>query len=89
MSVRISSDNFEDYISQAQAARIRAVTRQAIGDLIKRGRLRSVRLAGRNLVLRSEVETFFELAKGRPVKNTAKINMPEPTCLKNNEVRQV
>jgi hypothetical protein len=77
ITTRISDEQFEDYISQAQAARIRAVTRQAIGDLIKRGRLSSVKLAGRNLVLRSEIETFYELAKGRPVKNAARRKTPE------------
>jgi hypothetical protein len=74
MNARIDGDNYEDYISQAQAARIRAVSRQAIADLIKRGRLNGVRLAGRNLVLRSEIECFVERSKGRPLKKTANDN---------------
>jgi hypothetical protein len=88
MSARISGENFEDYISQAQAARIRAVTRQAIGDLIKRGRLRSVSLAGRTLVLRSEVEHFIELAKGRPLKNAIERKTPGGIRLSKEEIRQ-
>jgi hypothetical protein len=88
MSVRTSGENFEDYISQAQAARIRAVTRQAIGDLIKRGRLRSVSMAGRTLVLRSEVEDFIQLAKGRPLKNSVKRKMPGGINHSKKEARQ-
>jgi excisionase family DNA binding protein len=47
-----------DLISQAEAARIRGVTRAAIRDLIRRERLRSVTVGGRELVYRSEVEAF-------------------------------
>jgi excisionase family DNA binding protein len=47
-----------DLISQAEAARIRAVSRAAICDLIRRERLRSVSVGGRELVYRSEVEAF-------------------------------
>lgn len=45
-------------ISQAEAARIRGVTRAAIRDLIRRGRLQSISVGGRDLVYRSEVEVF-------------------------------
>jgi hypothetical protein len=59
----------EDYISQAEAARIRGVSKQAIADLIKRGRLSKVTLAGRSLVLLSEVKAFVPKPKlGRPPK---------------------
>ena len=47
-----------DLISQAEAARRRGVTVNAIGDLIRRGRLRSVEVAGRTLVYASDVEGF-------------------------------
>lgn len=47
-----------DLISQAEASRIRGVTRAAIRDLIRRQRLRSVEVGGRELVYRSEVEAF-------------------------------
>ena len=47
-----------DLISQAEAARIRGVSRAAIRDLIRRERLRSVSVGGRELVYRSEVEAF-------------------------------
>lgn len=51
-------DAMSNLISQAEAARIRGVTRAAIRDLIRRERLRSVAIGGRELVYRSEVETF-------------------------------
>ncbi len=54
-----------DLISQAEAARIRDVTRAAIRDLIRRGRLRSVEVGGRELVYRSEVEAFEKDKPGR------------------------
>ena len=63
-------NSLEDYISQAEAARIRGVSKQAIGDLIKRGRLTAVSVGGRKLVLRSEVQAFVSMPKlGRPPKN--------------------
>jgi excisionase family DNA binding protein len=68
-----SEENLEKYISQAEAARIRGVSKQAIADLIKRGRLTAVSVAGRTLVLCSEVEAFVARPKlGRPPKNTGK-----------------
>jgi excisionase family DNA binding protein len=61
--------DLEDYVSQAQAARIRGVSQQAIADLIRRGRLTTVRVADRILVLRSEAEAFVAQPRtGRPLK---------------------
>ena len=61
--------NLEGYVSQAEAARIRGVSPQAIADLIRRCRLSTIHVAGRTLVLRSEVEAFIAKAKtGRPPK---------------------
>src|ERR1700678_410913 len=58
-----------DWISQAEAARIRGVSQQAIVNLIRRGRLTTVNMAGRTVVLRSEVENFIaQLKGGRPSK---------------------
>jgi predicted DNA-binding protein YlxM (UPF0122 family) len=62
-------EDLADYISQAEAARIRGVSKQAIADLISRGRLTTVNIADRTLVLRSEVETFVVQPElGRPKK---------------------
>jgi excisionase family DNA binding protein len=64
--------NLDKYISQAEAARIRGVSKQAIADLIRRGRLTKVSVAGRALVLRSEVEAFVAQPKlGRPPRKAA------------------
>jgi hypothetical protein len=64
-----NDEKLENYISQAEAARIRGVSKQAIADLIKRGRLSKVTLAGRSLVLLSEVKAFIPKPKlGRPPK---------------------
>jgi excisionase family DNA binding protein len=63
--------DLQKYISQAEAARIRGVSYQAITDLIKRGRLTTAIVAGRPVVLRSEVESFVAQPKlGRPAKKT-------------------
>jgi hypothetical protein len=59
----------DELISQAEAARIRGVSQQAIANLIRRGRLNTASVAGRTLVLRSEVESFVAKPKvGRPPK---------------------
>jgi predicted DNA-binding protein (UPF0251 family) len=58
----------EKYISQAEAARVRGVSKQAIANLIRRGRLATVSVAGRTLVIRSEVEAFVPQPVGHPLK---------------------
>lgn len=59
-----------EYVSQAEAARIRSVSQQAIANLISRGRLKSINVAGKTLVLRAEVEAFVAKPNlGRPRKN--------------------
>jgi hypothetical protein len=74
--------NLEDYISQSEAARIRGVAKQSIANLVRRGRLTSVTVADRTLVLRSEVENFVAQPKlGRPPKKagsfkTSKVKKP-------------
>ena len=66
--------NLADFISQSEAARIRRVARQSIADLVERGRLTSVTVADRTLVLRSEVENFVAQPKlGRPPKKAASL----------------
>jgi excisionase family DNA binding protein len=57
-----------DLISQAEAARLRGVTRAAIQDLVRRGRIRSVNVGGRALVYRSEIEDYEPGEPGRPRK---------------------
>lgn len=60
--------NPEDWVSQADAARIRGVSRQAIGRLIKKGRLATLTVGGKVLLKRSEVESFKPEQAGRPSK---------------------
>lgn len=57
-----------DLISQAEAARLRGVTRAAIQDLVRRGRIRSVNVGGRALVYRGEIEDYEPGEPGRPRK---------------------
>ncbi len=60
------SNDLSDLISQAEAARIRNVTRAAIQDLVRRGRIRAVNVGGRLLVYRSEIENYEKGLAGRP-----------------------
>jgi excisionase family DNA binding protein len=55
-----------DLMTQAEAAELRGVSRAAITDLVKRGRLRIVKMFGKKLVYRSEVEHFEPVRKGWP-----------------------
>ena len=63
--------NLRDWISQAEAARIRGVSQERIRQLVKEGRLQSLEVAGRKLVRRSEVEVFVAKPEGRPRKKAA------------------
>jgi len=56
----------EDLITPAEAARLRGVTRSAITDLMKRGRLEIVEFGGRSFLYRKEVESFTPKNTGRP-----------------------
>jgi excisionase family DNA binding protein len=55
-----------DWISQAEAARLRRVSRQAIAKLIRNGRLKSTVIGGHVLVSRADVLSFQPRAAGRP-----------------------
>lgn len=55
---RKDEGEISDLISQAEAARIRGVSRAAIRDLIRRSRLSSITVGGREFVYRREVEAF-------------------------------
>lgn len=64
---KAGAQDIKDLITQAEAARLRGVSRSAIQALVQRGRLRSVEMFGRNLVYRSEV-VAFEREKSGPKK---------------------
>jgi excisionase family DNA binding protein len=76
-STNNSDDDFDDWISQAEAARIRAVSKQAIAKLIRRKRIAAREIGGRMLVRRSEVEAFVPLPIGRPPKKAAPKKAPQ------------
>ena len=60
--------DLSDLISQAEAARIRGVTREAIYNLVARGRLNTKEVLGRKYVYRSEVLAFEPAKTGvKPV----------------------
>lgn len=66
MSTKNIEKTLGDWISQAEAARLRDVSRQAISKLVQAGRVRSLVVAGRTLVNRSDVLTFKPGSPGRP-----------------------
>lgn len=54
------------WISQAEAAQLRGVSRQAIAKLVRKGRLKSLTVGGHVLVNRADVLAFQPRAAGRP-----------------------
>ena len=60
-----------EWISQAEASRLRGVSRQAISKLVSNGRLRTVEVGGRIFVSRADVLAFEPNPAGRP-KGTAR-----------------
>ena len=54
------------------AARLRGVSRPAIADLVRRGRLHSYQIGERQLVSKSEVLAFKPQPIGRPQKKEIK-----------------
>jgi len=59
----------KDWITKAEAARIRGVSRQAIAKLVAKGKLTTLEIAGGTLVNRSEVEAFRPEPGGRPARS--------------------
>jgi hypothetical protein len=56
------------WVSQSEAARLRGVSPQAIGRLIKKGRFRTLQIAGKILLNRREVLNYKAKPTGRPRK---------------------
>jgi excisionase family DNA binding protein len=59
-----TGEDVGDLITIAEAARLRGVSRSAISELVRRGRLRSIEMFGRVLVYRSVVESFQKQKPG-------------------------
>lgn len=55
-----------EWVSQAEAARLRSVSRQAIAKLVANARLRTLEIGGRTLVNRLDVLAFEPNPPGRP-----------------------
>jgi excisionase family DNA binding protein len=58
----------DDLVTISQAARLRGVSPQAIDDLIGRGRLAAVEVAGLRLLRREDVKNFKPSKGGKPPK---------------------
>ena len=59
----------DDWISQAEAARLRGVSQQAIYQLVEKGRFRTLEIGGRTLVWREDVQNYEAQKGGRPRKD--------------------
>lgn len=58
--------NPDEWVSQAEAAQIRGVSRQAIHELVKKGRFRTYEIAGKILVWKEDVVMYEAKLGGRP-----------------------
>jgi excisionase family DNA binding protein len=56
----------EEWISQAEAARLRGVSRQAISKLVRGKRVRTVQIGGHVLINRDDIKSFEPKKAGRP-----------------------
>lgn len=68
VSIHLMSAATDEWVSQAEAARIRGVSRQAIARLIKKGRFRVFKIGGKILLKRSDVRAYEPEQPGRPRK---------------------
>ena len=70
MSIRLrrSTENIVDFsawISQSEAARLRGVTRAAISALVKRNRFTILKIGGKTLINRVDIENYQPQKSGR------------------------
>jgi excisionase family DNA binding protein len=56
----------DEWITQAQAARLRRVSRQAIAKLIRKGTFSILEIGGRIFLRRRDVEEYRPAQGGRP-----------------------
>jgi excisionase family DNA binding protein len=64
--------DLNDLVTQAEAARIRGVSREAIYGLVARGKLSVVEIGGQKFLKRREVENYKPESGGRPAKTNRK-----------------
>jgi predicted XRE-type DNA-binding protein len=60
--------SFDDLITQAEAARLRGVSRAAISDLVKRRKLKVKKIGTVTFLSRKEVMKYSPEVGGRPTK---------------------
>lgn len=62
------STNFDPdvWVSQAQAARLRGVSRQAISKIARSGRISTMEIGGRLFVRKDQIVEFTAAKAGRP-----------------------
>jgi excisionase family DNA binding protein len=65
------SFNPDEWISQKQAAEIREVTRQAIYELVQKGRFETLEVGGKTLLKREDVKNYKSKKGGRPPKDSS------------------
>jgi len=78
MSTCFDGEKSGDWISASEAARLRGVSRQAIGGLVRRGRLRTLEFGGKTFVSRMDVEAYIPDPGGRPRKKTVRKKQAKP-----------
>jgi len=59
---------FASWITQAEAARLRGVSRQAIHNLIKKGRIKTLKIASVVFVDKESIQNYASQNVGRPKK---------------------
>lgn len=65
LSTYLSGSLPDEWVSQAEAARIRGVSRQAIARLIKKGRFQTLNIGGKIFLKRDEVKAYTPNPPGR------------------------
>jgi excisionase family DNA binding protein len=68
------TNQLDDLITQAEAARLRGVSREAIYGLVARKKLSVVEIGGQKFVKRTEVESYTPEIGGRPPAESSKKN---------------
>ena len=68
----MATNDLSDLITQAEAARIRNVSREAIYGLVARGKLEVIEIGGQKFLRRGAVECYMPEIGGRPPTKAAK-----------------
>lgn len=68
MSTNKKNIHIIEWITQAEAARMKGVSRQAIHNLIKKGRLKTFAISSITFVSKEDIENFVRQKAGRPQK---------------------